>query len=214
MRLIKPVAAAARLSEQRPQAPAMTSSTPTAASAMIDFADLAAQAAAGPDVLAYLKARGIDRTATLALIASVEDAFIRVVADPFVNGHKVGGTTHKAKHGEGDIARAILLHMWMEARRQWQAHVALPTPSPPTPATTTTTSTTSSSADEKPPKHFTAWAQCVENYNAKLLDGKLRRFPTDIGFCTPLSRAHQESCIRPSASERSCHAGLSRPARP
>ena len=40
------------LSEQRPQAPAMTSSTPTEASAMIDFADLAVQAAAGPDVLA------------------------------------------------------------------------------------------------------------------------------------------------------------------
>ena len=120
----------------------MTSYTPTAASAMIDFADLAAQAAAGPNVLAYLKARGIDRTATLALIASAEDVFIRAVADPFVNGHAVGGTTHKAKDGEGDIARAILLHMWMEAKRQWQAHVALPTPSPPTPATTTRTSTT------------------------------------------------------------------------
>ena len=72
----------------------------------------------------------------------------------FGDGHVVGGTTHKAKDGEGDIARAILL--------------ALPMPSPPTPATTTTTTTTSSSADEKPPKHFTAWAQCVENYNAKL----------------------------------------------
>ena len=93
---------------------------------MINFADLAAQAAAGPDVLAYLKARGIDRTATLVLIASAEDVFIRAVADPFVNGHAMGGTTHKAKDGEGDIARAILLHMWMEAKRQWQAHVALP----------------------------------------------------------------------------------------
>ena len=123
---------------------------------MIDFADLAAEAAAGPDVLAYLKARGIDRTATLVLIASAEDAFIQAVAVPFVNGHDVGGTTHKAKDREGESARAILLHMWMEARRQWQAHMALPTPSPPTPATTTTTSTASSTASEKPPKHFTA----------------------------------------------------------
>ena len=49
---------------------------------MINFADLAAQASAGPDVIAYLKARGIDRTATLALIASTDDAYIR--ADPFV----------------------------------------------------------------------------------------------------------------------------------
>ena len=88
----------------------------------------------------------------------------------------MGGTTHKAKDGEGDIARAILLHMWMEAKRQWQAHVALPTPSPPT----TTTSTTSSTTDEKPPKHFTSWAQCVESYNAKLLDGKRRKFPTNM----------------------------------
>ena len=172
----------------------MTSSTPTAASAMIDLADLAAQAAAGPDVLAYLKARGIDRTATLALIASAEDAFIRAVADPFVNGHAVGGTTHKAKDGEGDIARAIMLHMWMEAKRQWQARVAVPTPSPSTPATTTTTSTTSSSTDEKPPKHFTAWAQCVENYNAKLLDGKRRRFPTNmlVGAEEVLARLYHE----------------------
>ena len=29
-----------------------------------------------------------------------------------MNGHAVGGT-HKAKDAEGDIARAILLHMWM-----------------------------------------------------------------------------------------------------
>ena len=90
--------AAARPSATPCLAAAMTSPTPTAASAMIDFADLAAQAA-GPDVLAYLKARGIDRTATLALIASAEDAFIRAVADPFVNGQDVGGTTHKAKDG-------------------------------------------------------------------------------------------------------------------
>ena len=77
---------------------------------MIDFADLATQASAGPEVLTYLKVRGIDRTA--------EDVFIRAVADPFVNGHVVGGTTLKARDGEGDIARAILLHMWMEAKRQ------------------------------------------------------------------------------------------------
>ena len=102
------------------------------------------------------------------------------MADPFVNGHVVGGTTHKARDGEGDIARAILLHMWMKAKRQWQVHAALPTPSPPTPTTTTTTTTSSSTADEKPPKHFSAWAQCVETYNAKLLDGKRRKFPTDM----------------------------------
>ena len=79
----------------------MSSFTPTAASAMIDFNDLATQAAAGPDSLAYLKARGIDRTATLALIASAEDG---AVADPFVNGHVAGarhtrqGMRHRQSH--------------------------------------------------------------------------------------------------------------------
>ena len=145
---------------------------------MIDFADLATQASAGPEVLAYVnKVRGIDRTAMLALIACSEDVFIRAVADPFVNGHVVGGTTHKARDGEGDIARAILLHMWMEAKRQWQIHIALPSGSTPTPTPTTTTTTPSTTANEKLPKHFSAWAQCVEAYNAKLLDGK---FPTDM----------------------------------
>ena len=64
----------------------------TAPSAMIDFADLASQAAAGPDVLVYVKARG--------------------------------------------IAMAILLHMWMEAKRQWQIHIAVPTTSTTTPTPT------------------------------------------------------------------------------
>ena len=41
------------------------------------------------------------------------------------------------------------------------------------------TTTSSNTADEKPPKQFSAWAQCVETYNAKLLDGKRRKFPTD-----------------------------------
>ena len=64
---------------------------------------LAAQATAGPDVLAYLKARGIDRTATLALIAaSAEDAFIRGRDDPQGQGrrgrHRPG---HPAAHVYG-----------------------------------------------------------------------------------------------------------------
>ena len=84
--------------------------------------------------------------------------------------------------------------MWMEAKRQWQVHVALPTPSPPTPTTTTITTTSSSTADEKPPKHFSAWAQCVETYNAKLLDGKRRKFPTHmlVGAEEELARLYHE----------------------
>ena len=65
----------------------------------IDFSNLASQAAAGPDTLAYLKATGIDRTATLALITTSEDA----IADTFVNGqtlyhHPQGQDGH---HGLG-----------------------------------------------------------------------------------------------------------------
>ena len=109
------------------------------------------------------------------------------MADPFVNGHVVGGTTHKARDGEGDIARAILLHMWMEAKRQWQVHVALPTPSPPRQRLPRPRLT----ADEKPAKHFSAWAQCVEAYNAKLLR---RQFFTDmvVGAEEVLARLYHE----------------------
>ena len=37
---------------------------------------------------------------------------------PIHERSRSGGTTHKAKDGQGDTVRAILLHMWMEARRQ------------------------------------------------------------------------------------------------
>ena len=125
--------------------------------------------------------QGIDRTATLALIASVEDAFIRAVADPFVNGHAVAGTTHKAK--DGDIAETSCCTCG------WRPDDSGKPTSPP------------AHADhhvERPPKHCTVWAQCVENYNAKLLDGKRRRFGGRRGGSgTPLSRTPKSKLYTP-----------------
>ena len=40
-------------------------------SAMVEFPALAASAGAGPDMLAYLEARSLNRTATLTLVADM-----------------------------------------------------------------------------------------------------------------------------------------------
>ena len=48
-------------------------STPLIAAAMADFADVAKAAGAGPDMLEYLEARSLHRTATLALVADTWD---------------------------------------------------------------------------------------------------------------------------------------------
>ena len=61
---------------------------PQHSTAMIDFADLASQGC-------------IDRTATLALIASTEDAFLRAVADPFINGHSVARPPTRPRTAKG-----------------------------------------------------------------------------------------------------------------
>ena len=68
------------------------------------------------------------------------------------------------------------------------------TTSTPMPTPTPASSSTMTSADEKPPKHFLAWAHCVENYNAKLLDGKRRTFRTDmlVGAEEVLARLYHE----------------------
>ena len=101
------------------------------------------------------------------------------------------------------------------AKRQWQAHVALPTPSLPTPATTTThrgreaaqalqglgtvrrelqRQTSGRQTSQVPPP--TCWSEPRRFWHA---------------FTTSTPRA---SCTRPSASGRSCHDVPSRPTRP
>ena len=83
----------------------------------------------------------------MALVATTEDVFNKAVADPFINGTNTGGVTHKAKDQDVHIARAILMHMWLEARQQWDVHVALPTSLTTTPTPTTPTTSTPSNDD-------------------------------------------------------------------
>ena len=72
----------------------MALATPTASSAIAPFAQLAAEANVGPDLLDYLKARSLDRTATLALVASDEAEYIRAIVEPFINGVTINAKSH------------------------------------------------------------------------------------------------------------------------
>ena len=62
-----------------------------AASSMIAFADLARQAGAGPPLVDYLTAKGLDRTATLALIVDNVADLVRQVVEPFTAGCTING---------------------------------------------------------------------------------------------------------------------------
>ena len=172
-----------------------------AASAMVDFNDLAAQAGAAPPVVAYLRARGVDRTSTLALIALDVEALQKSIIQDYVDGIDIAGVTHKADPIHADVARAIIIHMWSEARRQWTIHTAIP--APPAAAAQPPAQASASQAphnarvDEKPPKTFSAWQTQVESYNARLLDGERRRFPTQalLGAEEVLARMWHEHTV-------------------
>ena len=165
-----------------------TMAAPHAAQTLIGFDTLAAEAGAGEVVLKYLRARGLARTATLALVEPTEARFRATVIDPLVAGYVDAATNAEFKVAAGDqpSITAILLHMYLEARSQWdawsaaraaalcpaaapaaaaaagQAPMMLSLPSPPA---------------GPPPKSFDAWGPLVQAYNAKLLDGKPRQFP-------------------------------------
>ena len=94
-----------------------------AAQTLIDFDTLAAEAGAGEVVLKYLRARGLARTATLALVEPTEARFRATVIDPLVAGYVDAATNAEFKVAAGDqpSITAILLHMYLEARSQWDA---------------------------------------------------------------------------------------------
>ena len=155
---------------------------PTAAAQMVPFEDLATGARAGPDIVQYLKARSLDRVPTLALIADKNDDVDRHVIQPYIDGHKDSqGVVHQAPAGEEPVARAILHHMWLEARRQWGIHSIITAPAMQPPQSTATasgavTSNTTDATDEKVPKTFPQWAAQVEKYNRITVNGERRRF--------------------------------------
>ena len=160
-----------------------------AAQTLIDFDTLAAEAGAGEVVLKYLQARGLARTATLALVEPTEARFRATVIDPLVAGYVDAATNAEFKVAAGDqpSITAILLHMYLEARSQWDAWsaaraVALCPAAAPAAAAAAGQAPLMLSLPSQPagppPKSFDAWGPLVQAYNAKLLDGKPRQFPT------------------------------------
>ncbi|CAE7890612.1 unnamed protein product, partial [Symbiodinium necroappetens] len=87
---------------------------------------------------------------------------------------------HKAEEGQDAVASAIMTHLFVEARRQWDAVSSAPPPSAlPSPPLPPPVSPGQSSAHvpDRPPKTFSAWNQQVKAYEDRLLDGKRRTFP-------------------------------------
>ena len=94
-------------------------SSSTAAATVIAFDKLARQTGASADIVNYLTARNMNRTPTLALLAADEGAFVRAVVEPLLNQFTdASGVVHKVADGNRHVAKAVLLHLWMEAQRQ------------------------------------------------------------------------------------------------
>ncbi|CAE7208919.1 unnamed protein product [Symbiodinium sp. CCMP2592] len=99
--------------------------SPSASSALVDFDQLATEAGAGDFLRRYLTARGSDRTATLALMAPTAERFAEIIIDPLGPGFVTAGEDEfKLTPAELPTARAVLTHMWEEARAQWNAWAA------------------------------------------------------------------------------------------
>ena len=120
---------------------------------MPPLTDVATEAAAGKDIMAYLEDRGIRTSATLALMASDSDHLQRVVIDPLMAGwKKADGTLISIPEIEKPIATAIIKHMHAECRRAWANQQQSP---PPTPVASTATSSGSGKpTEEKAPKQL------------------------------------------------------------
>eukprot|EP00438_Fugacium_kawagutii_P034924 Skav206385 [mRNA] locus=scaffold834:525350:529905:- [translate_table: standard] len=138
-------------------------------------------AAAGSDITSYLQDRGVKTTAALALIASTDTELESVLINPLLTGWKSSsGTTIQIATPEQPIARAVLLHMWHEARSFWTASQAVAPSSTTTPTSGTTTSPGTSTTEDKIPKTLPSgtWAKLVNAYQTRQVEGQDRVFPT------------------------------------
>ncbi|CAE7318240.1 unnamed protein product, partial [Symbiodinium sp. CCMP2456] len=70
---------------------------------------------AGDVVVSYLAARGLARTATLALVEPSQARFEATVVDPLLAGFR-DTASFVVHEGERPAVRAVLLHMYLEAR--------------------------------------------------------------------------------------------------
>ena len=115
--------------------------------------DIMTEAAAGPRIQEYLAERGIRTTATLALLSKDEDGVDRTPVQPLLQGWpKADGSKIEVPAAEHPIVKAIMLHMWMVAKRSMQAAMAQ-SAQPIAPASTPSTAGSSSTAaEDKVPK--------------------------------------------------------------
>ena len=148
-------------------------SPPLIAAAMADCADVAKAAGAGPDMLEYLEARSLHRTATLALVADTWDDVDKKVFRPFADGFLAKGKKLQVSAEEAPVAQAILRQMWCECRRQWD-EVSRPAPAPAVSAPgagSTTGAPLAPLPSDRPPKDFPHWSRLVAAYNGVLVGG-------------------------------------------
>ena len=111
-----------------------------------------------------------------------------MIVAPFLAGVTIDGQDHKAEAGDEPVATAIIMiHLFVEARRQWDIFSQAPTAPQPQAAAATaaqtaagntpTAAATAAHIPDRPPKTFAAWTQQVTVCEEKLFDGKRRTFP-------------------------------------
>ena len=145
------------------------------------LADIAKEAAAGPQIQEYLDLRGVKTTATLALLGKDEDSLDRTLIQPLLQGWlKPCGTAKiEIPASEHPIAKAVITHMWLVAKQAMQQVIQqAQQPTVPPPSTTTTPS--ASTSEDKVPKTLAPgrWTTLVGAYQKQQLGGLDRRFPT------------------------------------
>ena len=104
---------------------------------------------------------------------------------PLIGPPSTPGHTRKPKDtADAAVSEAILVHMWLKARRQWQARntaidpTALAKPAAASPgAISVATAAPGGASSDKPPNNFPQWADQIELCNNRLLGGQRREFP-------------------------------------
>ncbi|CAE7468602.1 POLA2, partial [Symbiodinium sp. CCMP2456] len=113
-----------------------------------------------------------------AALAPWRSRFEATVVDPLLAGFRdaSSGTEFVVHEGERPAVRAVLLHMYLEARTQWQAWsaqraAAIGAITPPSPSASALPALPLPpvAAAGPPPKSFDAWGPLVKAYNDKLL---------------------------------------------
>ena len=137
---------------------------PTVASQMVPLGELFNTAGAGDGIRQYLAAKKISTTPTLALIAKNAEDFTTMIVAPFLAGVTIDGQHHKAEAGDEPVATAIMIHLFVEARRQWDIFSQAPTAPQPQAAAATAAQTaagntpaaaaTAAHIPDRPPKTF------------------------------------------------------------